>query len=68
ATFRIYTEWVTDTFHAQCLPWTKGTGQWQQVSLPIKGEPDPQGGAYTVAQMKGTGTVLFDDLKLEEVK
>ena len=68
ATFRLYTEWNTDTFHSQCLPWTKGTGQWQQVALPIKGDPDPQGGAYVVAQMQGTGTVLFDDLKLEEVK
>lgn len=68
ATFRIYTEWNTDTWHSQCLPWTKGTGEWQQVSLPIKGDPDPHGGAYVVAQMQGTGTVLFDDLKLEEVK
>ncbi|MGE5532579.1 MAG: sugar-binding protein [Bacteroidota bacterium] len=68
AEFRIYVEWVTDTWHAQCLPFTKGTGEWQLVSLPIKGEPDPQGGAYSVAQMKGTGTVLCDELKIEEVK
>lgn len=68
ATFRIYVEWNTDTWHSQCLPWTKGTGRWQQVSLPIKGDPDPQGGAYSVAQVMGTGTVLFDDLRLEEVK
>lgn len=68
AEFRVYTEWVTDTWHATCLPWTRGTGQWQYVTFPLKGEPDPQGGAYSVAQMKGTGTVLFDDLKIEEVK
>jgi hypothetical protein len=68
AEFRIYVEWSTDTWHAQCLPFTKGTGEWQLVTLPIKGDPDPQGGAYSVAQMKGTGTVLFDELKIEEVK
>jgi hypothetical protein len=68
AEFRIYVEWVTDTFHAQCLPFTRGTGEWQQVSFPIRGDPDPKGGAYAVAQMKGTGTVLFDELRLEEVK
>ena len=68
AEFRVYTEWVTDTWHAQCLPWTKGTGEWQLVSLPIKGQPDPQGGAYSVAQVKGEGTALFDELKIEEVK
>jgi hypothetical protein len=38
------------------------------VSFPIRGDPDPKGGAYAVAQMKGTGTVLFDELRLEEVK
>jgi hypothetical protein len=68
AEFRIYVEWCTDTYHAQCLPWTKGTGEWQQVSIPIVGDPDPKGGAYTVAQMKGTGTVLFDELRIEEGK
>ena len=68
AEFRVYTEWVTDTWHATCLPWTKGTGEWQYVSFPVKGDPDPQGGAYSVAQMKGTGKVLFDELKIEEVK
>jgi hypothetical protein len=68
AEFRFYTEWVTDTWHATCLPWTKGTGEWQLYSFPVKGEPDPQGGAYSVAQMKGSGTVLFDELKLEEIK
>jgi hypothetical protein len=68
AEFRIYVEWHTDTYHAQCLPFTKGTGEWQQVSFPIVGDPDPKGGAYTVAQMKGTGTVLFDELRIEEVK
>ncbi|MHB8994606.1 MAG: carbohydrate binding domain-containing protein [Armatimonadota bacterium] len=68
AEFRFYVEWHTDTWHSQCLPFTKGTGEWQLVTLPIKGAPDPQGSAYSVAQMKGTGTVLFDELKIEEVK
>lgn len=65
---RLYVEWmVGGTFHAKCLDWTRGTGDWQQLSYTFKADPDPAGRAYGVAQIKGSGTVLFDDLKLEEV-
>ncbi|MEN6643162.1 MAG: sugar-binding protein [Armatimonadia bacterium] len=67
--FRIYVEWVVGgKFYGKVLPWTKGTGEWQKVSYVIKGEPDPQGGAYAVAQVKGTGEAVFDELRIEEMK
>ncbi len=64
---RIYVEWVlAGVFHSRCLPWEPGTGRWQRVSYAFTAEPDPAGTAYVVAQVKGTGTALFDELKLEE--
>jgi len=65
---RFYSEWVTDTFHAHCLPWTKGTGEWQKLQYEFEGVPDPQGGAYAVVQVRGEGAAYFDDLKLELVE
>jgi hypothetical protein len=66
AEFRIYVEWaIGGHYYGQVLPWTRGTGDWQQVSCTVIGTPDPQGGAYAVAQVKGTGQAIFDDLKLE---
>lgn len=65
---RFYTEWVTDTFHAHCLPWTKGTGEWQKLEFTFSGVPDPKGGAYAVVQVKGEGAAHFDDLRMEAVE
>ena len=64
---RFYTEWVTDTFHSTCLPWTKGTGEWQKLQFELAGVPDPKGGAYAVVQVRGEGAAYFDDLKMEAV-
>jgi hypothetical protein len=66
---RIYAEWVLDgVFHSHALPWTRGTGAWRPLSFTFRAEPDPAGSAYVVARVQGTGTALFDDLRLEEVK
>lgn len=66
--FRFYTEWATGgQFHPNCLPWTAGTEQWTEYSLEFDAIPDPAGRAYVV-QVRGTGAVLFDDLKLEPVR
>jgi len=68
AEVRFYVEWVTDTFHAHCLPWTKGTGEWQELQYEFSGVPDPKGGAYAVVQVRGDGAACFDDLKLAPVE
>ncbi|MCE5236862.1 hypothetical protein LLH23_00035 [bacterium] len=65
---RFYTEWVTDTFHAHCLPWTKGPGEWHKLEFEFKGVPDPQGKAYGVVQVRGEGAAYFDDVKLEPIE
>lgn len=68
AEFRIYVEWVLgDKWLGKVLPWTKGNGEWQQVSVEFEATPDPQGGAYTVVQARGAGTVYFDDVRVEEI-
>ena len=69
AEYRIYVEW---TMGGRWLggvgPWTKGNGEWQQMVVPFKTTPDPQGGAYVVVQVKGKGTAWFDDLRIEEAQ
>jgi hypothetical protein len=64
--YRIYVEWVRDgKFNSRVGAWAKGNGQWQQTTLTFEATPDPQGQAYVVVQMRGPGTVYFDDLHLE---
>ncbi len=68
AEFRFYVEWVLgDKWLGKVLPWTKGSGEWQQFTLDFPATPDPQGGAYAVVQMRGKGTVYFDELRIQEV-
>lgn len=62
---RFYVEWHTDTFHAFCLPWTRGTGDWQKLEYEFTALPDPQGQAYAVVQVRGEGVAYFDDVRLE---
>lgn len=69
AEFRFYVEWTMDgRWLGGTYPWSKGTGDWQQLSVEFTATPDPQGGAYAVVQMRGKGTVYFDDLRLEEIQ
>lgn len=64
--FRFYVEWVLGgKWLGKALPWSKGKPEWQQITLDFAATPDPQGGAYAVVQMRGKGTVYFDDLKIE---
>lgn len=66
---RFYTEWVTEgKFYPKCLPFTRGTGEWQQLQFEFEATPDPSGRAYAVAQVKGEGAAYFDDMKLEAVE
>ncbi len=65
---RFYVEWHTDTFHAFCLPWTRGTGDWQKLEYEFTALPDPQGQAYAVVQVRGEGVAYFDDVRLELVE
>ncbi|NPV46427.1 MAG: hypothetical protein HPY69_05695 [Armatimonadetes bacterium] len=66
--FRFYVEWsLGGRWLGGTYPWSKGSGEWQQLSLEFTTTPDPQGGAYAVVQMRGKGTVYFDDLRIEEV-
>ncbi len=65
----VYCEWnLSGKFNSRCGPWTKGSAEWQQLSVEFQGTPDPQGGAYAVVQMRGQGTVWFDDVRLEEIR
>lgn len=67
--FRIYVEWhLGDRYLGAIGPWTKGTGDWQKVAVNLKTTPDPQGGAYVVVQLRGKGSVYFDDVAIEEAK
>ena len=66
---RAYCEWNIDgRFHSRCPAWVTATDQWQQVVVEFDGTPDPGGAAYAVVQMRGAGTVWFDDVLLEEIE
>lgn len=66
---RAYCEWNIDgRFHSRCPAWVKATDQWQQIAVEFEGTPDPGGAAYAVVQMRGAGTVWFDDVLLEEIE
>ena len=66
---RMYVEWTREgTFYPKVHPWTSGTGEWQQLELTFTATPDPRGAAYVVLQVRGSGKVLFDDLRLELVE
>lgn len=66
---RAYCEWNIDgRFHSRCPAWIPATDQWQQVVVEFEGTPDPGGAAYAVVQMRGAGTVWFDDVLLEEIQ
>jgi hypothetical protein len=62
--FRIYVEWAG--WHGKVLPWTKGTGEWQQVQVDFKSEPQAVGTIYAVVQIKGEGRGWFDEVVLRE--
>lgn len=65
---RFYAEWVIGgRFHGRVLPWTEPTAEWRRYELVFDTTPDPKGGLYVVVQVDGPGSVLFDELKLEEV-
>ncbi len=67
--FRIYVEWTTGgRWLSGILPWTEGSGQWQQVSLRFTPQVGSAGSAYCVLQLKGKGSVVFDDVALREVQ
>lgn len=66
--FRFYVEWTLGgRWLGGTYPWSTGSGEWQQLSVEFTTTPDPQGGAYAVVQMRGKGTVYFDDLRIEEI-
>lgn len=66
---QVYCEWsLGGRFNTHSSPWTKGTGQWQQLAVDFPATPDPQGGAYAVVRMRGQGTVWFDDVMLQEIR
>jgi len=61
--YRIYVEWsLGNRWYGKIAPWTKGSGQWEQITVPFTATPDPKGGAYCVVQLRGEGTVYFDDV------
>ncbi|MBI3922669.1 MAG: carbohydrate binding domain-containing protein [Armatimonadetes bacterium] len=67
--YRIYVEWVVDgKYYGKVLPWTKGTGEWEQPKVEFTTSPDPKGNLYVVVQLKGKGKVWFDDVALKEMK
>ena len=67
--FRIYVEWnVGDVWSGRVGPWVKGTGEWQELTVDFSATPDPQGRAYVVLQIRGKGTVLFDDIAVRRVE
>lgn len=67
--YRIYVEWVVDgKFYGKVLPWTKGSGEWEQPKVEFTTSPDPKGNLYVVVQLKGKGKVWFDAVVLREMK
>ncbi len=65
--FRMYIEWSIDgKWYSGMGAWTRGTDEWQQLTVDFEPIPDPQGKAYLVLQVRGNGRVVFDDVAIRE--
>lgn len=50
----------------RCL--TGKIAEWTEYSLAFEATPDPAGKACVVLQIRGSGAVVFDDMKLKPVQ
>jgi len=68
-TYRIYLEWsVGGKWYSGILPWTAGTGEWEQAKVRFTPQVASGGSAYAVLQLKGKGSVYYDDVALREAQ